>query len=82
MQHTKLYSFSGIFTQKSDLSLAALYWHVVVCEICGNHIMSYMFNSTYDEFENTKWIIRIGKSKKDIQRRKENEQTDNSHIRF
>jgi hypothetical protein len=47
---------------KSDLSLAALYWHVVACEICRNHIISHMFNSTHDEIEDTKGVIRIRKS--------------------
>jgi uncharacterized radical SAM superfamily protein len=59
----KLSSYSGTFTPKSDLSLAALYWHVVACEICGNHIMSHMFKSTHDEFKDTKLIIRIRNSK-------------------
>jgi hypothetical protein len=62
MQHKNLYTYSGTFTPKSDLSLSALYWHVVACEICGNHIISHMFNSTHDEFEDTKGVIRIRKS--------------------
>ena len=66
-EHKNLYSYSGTFIPQSDLSLAALYWHVVACAICGNHIMSHMFNSTHDEFEDTKGIIRIRKSKKDRQ---------------
>ena len=62
MQHKNLYTYSGTFTPKSDLSPSALYWHVVACEICGNHIISHMFNSTHDEFEDTKGVIRIRKS--------------------
>ena len=79
MQHKNLYSYSGTFTPKSDLSLAALYWHVVACEICGHHIMGHMFNSAHDEFEYTKGVIRIRISKKDRQhkckKKRTNEQT-------
>ena len=58
-----IYLYSGTFTPKSDLSLAAFYWHVVACDICGHHIMGHMFNSAHDEFEDTKGVIRIRKSK-------------------
>ena len=63
MQHKNLNTYFATFTPKSDLSLAALYWYVVACEICGNHIISHMSNSAHDEFEDTKRVIRIRKSK-------------------
>ena len=84
MQHKNLYTYSGTFTPKSDLSLAALYWHVVACEICGNHIISHMFNSTHDEFEDTKGIIRNRKSKKERQHKgkKKKDKWTNNRLAF
>ena len=84
MQNQNLYTYSGTFTPKSDVSLAALYLHVVACEICGYHIMGHMFNSTHDEFEDTKEVIRIRKSKKARQHKgkKEKEQMDKQQIVF